>query len=297
MTALEKLRNVKEFLTGLGIDDANREAELIISHCLGVDRVILYKDNPDVPRDTILEIDRFLRRREKREPIQYILGYADFCGLKIRVGRGVLVPRPETELLVEEATRTVKVKTLDVERNLSHASRLTPLRILDLCTGSGCIALALAKEFPEAEVYGTDSSEVAIEYAEENVTLNGIRNVRFLKGNLFEPMRENLSNQVFDLIVSNPPYIKSGDIKDLQFEVSQWEPNEALDGGEDGLDYYRIIIHEAKDYLRDNGILVLEIGVSQAKEIKEMAVEARLQNISLMKDFAGIERILAAEKE
>jgi release factor glutamine methyltransferase len=301
MTALEKLRNVKEFLTGLGIDDANREAELIISHCLGVDRVMLYKDNPDVPRDAILEIDRFIRRREKREPIQYILGYADFCGLKIRVGRGVLVPRPETELLVEEAVRTIRREESGEKGSSLYASRFTHLRILDLCTGSGCIALALAKAFPDALVYGTEISEIAIGYANKNAETNGIRNVRFLKGNLFEHVQEKLETQnsypKFDLIVSNPPYIKSEDIKNLQPEVREWEPAEALDGGEDGLNYYRMIIPVAGNYLGDHGFLILEIGINQAWEIKEMARDAGFQKISVKKDYAGIERILIAEKE
>lgn len=289
MRALDKLRKAKEFLANSEIDDADREAESIIAHCLGIDRLLLYRDNPEMRDATIFEIDELLKRRARREPLQYILGYTEFHGLKIKVGRGVLVPRPETELLVEEAVKILK----------KYALRIMKFKVLDLCTGSGCIALALAKEFPEAEIYGTDTSEVAIEYAVENAVINDVRNVTFLKGSLFEPLRSTaqILPVVFDLIVSNPPYIKRDDMKHLQPEIRAWEPAEALDGGEDGLDYYRIMIPEARFYLRENGSLILEIGVGQAKDIKEMAGNAGFRSVSLVNDYAGIERILIAKKE
>jgi release factor glutamine methyltransferase len=286
MRALDKLRKAKALLTNSGIDDADREAESIIAHCLGIDRLILYRDNPELHDGTVVEINELLKRRARREPLQYILGYAEFHGLKIKVGRGVLIPRPETELLVEEAVKILKEKALGIAK----------LRALDLCTGSGCIALALAKEFPEAGIYGTDTSEVAIEYAVENAAINGLRNVTFLKGSLFEPLRSAAPKLpvVFDLIVSNPPYIKRDDMKHLQPEIREWEPAEALDGGEDGLDYYRMMIPEAGFYLRENGSLLLEIGAGQAEDIKEMAADAGFLFVSLIKDYAGIERILIA---
>jgi release factor glutamine methyltransferase len=124
--------------------------------------------------------------------------------------------------------------------------------------------------------------------------MNGIKNVTFLKGNLFEPIRENLSGQPFDLIVSNPPYIKRGDIKNLQPEIREWEPAEALDGGEDGLDYYKVIVPEARKYLKEDGYLMLEIGISQANAVEKMA--AGYQCISLIKDYSGIERIFIGRR-
>jgi release factor glutamine methyltransferase len=299
MRALDKLKEAKEFLATAGVEDASREAELIISYWLGIDRVIFYKDNPTVPDDMIAKIDEFLKRRSRREPLQYILGYTEFHGLMIKVGRGVLIPRPETELLAEEAIKKMR------KRNSETASPSYPPlakggdrggSILDLCTGSGCIALALGKEFPETKIYGTDTSAVAIKFAEENAAMNGIKNVTFLKGNLFEPIRENLSGRTFDLIVSNPPYIKRGDIKNLQPDIREWEPSEALDGGEDGFDYYEMIIPEAKKYLKEDGYLILEIGISQAKAIEKMAVDAGYQNISLIKDYSGIERIFIGRR-
>jgi release factor glutamine methyltransferase len=286
MRALDKLKEATEFLNRYGIEDAGREAEIIISHCLGTDRTVLYRDNPEIREEEIERIDELLKRRSKREPLQYILGYVDFYGLKIKVGKGVLIPRPETELLAEEAIKAVKREALSV------------MRILDLCTGSGCLALALAREFLDAKVYGTDTSENAIRYAKENAELTCINNVTFLEGNLFDPIAELIachpSPVTFDLIVSNPPYIKRDDIKNLQPEVKDWEPVEALAGGEDGLDYYRAIIPEARGYLKEGGYLILEIGAGQSREVRRIAEEAGFINISLIKDYAGIERIFVA---
>jgi release factor glutamine methyltransferase len=177
---------------------------------------------------------------------------------------------------------------------------LTRLRLLDLCTGSGCVALALAKEFGDAEVYGTDASDHAISYARENARTNNIGNVTFLTGSLFEPVREIFTDDnssAFDLITSNPPYIRHGDIKYLQPEIREWEPSEALDGGEDGLDYYRMIIPAAGDYLREHGFLILEIGISQADAVKKMAEGAGFSDTSTIRDCAGIERIVTLVKD
>lgn len=286
MRALDKLKEATEFLKQYGIEDANRDAEIIVSHCIGINRTVLYRDNPEIREEEIERIDEFLTRRSKREPLQYILGYVDFYGLKIKVGKGVLIPRPETELLAEEAIKTVKREALSV------------MRILDICTGSGCLALALAKEFPDAKVYGTDTSGVAMKYAEENARTNRIGNVTFLEGSLFEPIKKlptvDCPLFTFGLIVSNPPYIKRDDINNLQLEIKDWEPVEALDGGEDGLDYYRTIIPEAKGYLKREGFLIFEIGAGQSEEVSKIAKDTGFGNISLIKDYAGIERIFVA---
>ncbi len=287
MRALDKLRDAEEFLKKSSIEDSNREAEIIITNCLGIDRTVLYRDNPVIDKYQDDKINEFLRRRKKREPLQYIIGNVDFYGLKIEVGKGVLIPRPETELLVEKAIKTMKNEAINVTY------------ILDLCTGSGCLALALAKEFPEAKVYGTDISEIAIRYSKKNAEINRIKNVYFFKGNLFEPIRKHIKSQTpnlkFDLIVSNPPYIKRDDIKYLQSEIKDWEPVKALDGGIEGLDYYKIIIPEAKFYLRQGGYLILEIGENQFKKVKEIAEETGFLENSVVKDYSGIERIFIAK--
>ncbi len=179
--------------------------------------------------------------------------------------------------------------------------------VLDLCTGCGCLALALAKEFPEAEVYGTDISEPAIDYAKKNAEINGIKNVTFLTGSLFAPL-EKLSNPrpefeskavdcqplTFDLIISNPPYIRTADIKDLQPEIKNWEPAASLDGGTDGLDFYRELIPSAGRFLKDEGLLMVETGAGQSHEVTDIMESSEYTQVESIQDYAGIERILLA---
>jgi len=308
MHSLDIVKNVRELIEKAGIEDAQREAELIVSHALGTDRATLYRERNPVPEHIVSKIDEIVRRRAKREPLQYIIGFIDFLGLTIKVGHGVLIPRPETELLAEEAINIFRIG--DANHPLppfakggqggitesDHSPMV--LNILDLCTGSGCLALALARAFPSAMVYGTDSEAAAISYAEENAETNHIRNVRFLKGSLFEPIEKPIASTedrlCFDLIVSNPPYIRRDDLKKLQPEIKDWEPLPALDGGEDGLDFYSAIIPEAGRYLNKQGVLMLELGIDQADAVKQMAEAAGFQDISVRRDYAGIERILVA---
>ncbi len=283
MNAIDKLKEAKGILSNTGIENPERDAEVLLSHCLGIERVILYRDDPDISDEMNAQIDALLKRRTGREPLQYILGYTEFYGLKIKVGTGVLIPRPETELLAEEAIKTIsKCKFQNAK-----------CKIFDLCTGSGCIALALARAFPDARVYGTDMSADALGYAKENAGLNNIKNIIFLKGDLFKPVKD----MQFDMIISNPPYIRKDDMKLLQPEIIDWEPVAALDGGEDGLDYYRKIISGAGDYLKENGILLLEIGFGQSGLIRNMAEHEGFVDIHILKDYAGIERIVKAQKE
>lgn len=310
MTAIEKLKEVSIFLKSQGVEDAHKESEIILIHALKTDRTVLYRDNPTLTEKNTKDIGEILRRRAKREPLQYIIGFVEFHGLKIKVGQGVLIPRPETELLAEEAIKAVQHsvssgdsprRAFSVQRKSKDSELQTSnseLRILDLCTGSGCLALAIAKHFPDAEVYGTDISKDAIRYANENASLNNIRNVTFLKGSLFEPLKQIMFSDVqsfkFDVIVSNPPYIRSDDMPNLQPEINKWEPRNALDGGEDGLSYYRAILSEAPKYLMLNGVIFLEIGEGQAAEVSEIAMQNCFRNISVIKDYSGIERIITA---
>jgi release factor glutamine methyltransferase len=196
----------------------------------------------------------------------------------------VLIPRPETEILAEKAIKLIAKFNV----------RMPDCHILDLCTGTGCLALAIAKKYPEAHVYGIDISEDAIHYSTANAKSNRVDNVIFLQGSLFGPVERG---RRFDLIISNPPYIKHNDINKLQPEIKNYEPEEALDGGEDGLSYYRTIIPEAKAYIKSNGVLMLEIGLGQSHEIKKIAEQEGFTRISLLRDYAGIERIFMAEKE
>jgi len=301
MRVLDKLKEATDFLKRYAIEDASKEAEIILIHCLGTDRTAFFRDNPKIHEKELEKIDEFLVRRSKREPLQYILGYVEFCGLKIKVGKGVLIPRPETELLAEVTIKVIRSQQINPPlppfvKGGGGGITNSSLSILDLCTGSGCLALVLAREFSHALVYGTDISEIAIRYAKENAELNFINNVTFLEGNLFEPITQfvarHASHVTFDIIVSNPPYIKSGEIKNLQPEIKDWEPLSALNGGKDGLGYYRAIITEVKNYLKQGGCLILELGDSQADVVTKMAEDTGFRDISLVKDYAGIERIL-----
>lgn len=277
--ALDCLKEVSATLRSYGIEYADKESELIVADCLtnrsGMDRVLLYRDNPALSEAQEKEIARILARRSQREPIQYITGQTEFYGLRLKVGQGVLIPRPETELLVEEAIKAV-----------SHQQ--SAISILDLCTGSGCIALALAGQLPEATVYGTDISAKALAYAEENAMINDVRNITFLCGDLYQPV-EGLK---FDIIVSNPPYIKAAEINSLQPEIRDWEPVRALDGGEDGLQYYRDILHPSAGYLNKRGCMLVETGAGQAQAVVEIAEASGLKCDAVLKDYAGIERVL-----
>lgn len=274
MDAQALIRQAAELLIRAEIPDAPREAELLLLHATGFDRVALYRDNPEIPARARRLYDSFIKRRVAREPVYYITGRVEFMGINLRVGPGVLVPRPETELLVEQALRI-----------------LEPMRkphLLDLCTGSGCIALAIARARPDAEITATDQSAIALEYAKASARDNNIRDVRFMEGNMFAP----LEGMRFEVIVSNPPYIPIGEIDGLEPEVSEWEPREALDGGADGLDFYREIIARAPGFLEPPGVLVFELGAGQAGQVEDIARTAGgFGPASIIRDLAGHERI------
>ena len=296
MRLLEAIKSASESLEKAGIADAFEDAELLVLHAAGFERLRAYIDNPETDPKTLARIKRLTKRRIAGEPVQYITGKVDFLGLDIRVGKGVLIPRPETELLAEEALKAISSKRSAVSSDkknpslfTSHISRF----FLDLCTGSGCVALVLAKDFPDAQVYATDISARALKYAKENAGNNGIENITFLKGSLFAPLKEGLT---FDLITANPPYIRTSDIPGLQREVREWEPVNALDGGPDGLDFYREIFSQAPEYLTEKGSVLVELGFSQSEAVKEMARNNGFKNISILKDFAGIDRVLKGGK-
>ncbi|MCX7794665.1 MAG: peptide chain release factor N(5)-glutamine methyltransferase [Thermodesulfovibrionales bacterium] len=281
MNSLKWLREARERLRSSGIRFPEKEAEEILSF-IGINPVLLYRDNPELKEDELKKLQEILTRRLKREPLQYILGYAEFLDLRLKTKKGILIPRPETELVALEA--------------IKEAERLSEenIFILDLCTGSGCIAISVAKRIKNSTVYAIDISEKAIELAKENASLNSVENIYFLKGNLFEPIKD--IGIFFHIITSNPPYVKSEDISSLEPEVKDWEPIEALDGGEDGLDYYRKILEKAPQYLRPGGWLILELGTGLYKDVLSLAKLYKFHNISALKDLSGIERVLKCQR-
>ncbi len=264
----EILNSVREKLAENGITEA-AEAEWIVSIVLGVKRDELGSDAlVSVAKQN--EINKLVNQRITGRPLWYCVGNTDFFGYKIAVDERVLIPRPETELLVENALNFIdKNKT-----------------VLDLCTGSGAIAVAVNKK-SGARVVASDISEEAVALAKENAISNGAE-VEFVTGDLFD----GLEGRRFDVIISNPPYVKSADISGLQREVKDYEPIIALNGGEDGLVFYRKISGRVKDFLNENGILFLECGFDQAHEVAKMF--DGFSSVEIIKDYEGIERIVKA---
>jgi len=253
------------------------EAELLFTQILDCKRADLYL-NRDLPlaKDKMALVSSVLRKRCCGEPLQYILGKTEFMGWEFRVDKSVLIPRPETEILVETAVKIAP-----------------QLNVLDLGTGSGCIAVSLAKLLPNVKVTATDISLEALETARYNASLNNVE-VRFLQGDLFS--NYDLRPKAYDLIISNPPYVPTAEIDDLQPEVRE-EPVIALDGGEDGLDFYRRIINQAPLYLKAGGYLILEMGFGQAEAIREIfKFFVNFEIIEIIKDYSNIDRVIVAKK-
>lgn len=282
MNVSEALAWATCYLEKKQIEDSRLEAEILLAHALGTKRARLYA-YPDKTLLTsqLINFQTYIYRRSLHEPTAYIIGFQPFMSLDFFVDRSVLIPRPETELLVEAviglATCLPTGRTRDPR----------PVTIADIGTGSGCIAISLAKHLPNVEVVGIDSSPAAIEIAQKNAKHHGVKSrCRFVVGNIFE---KNVGT--FDLIVSNPPYIPSSEIENLQPEVKDWEPREALDGGKDGLDHIRKIIAESPNHLNPGGFLLIEFGINQAGTIKQVA-QKFFEKIEVRKDLSGRERFL-----
>ena len=273
-----------DLLAQHGIENACLDAERLIAHCLKTTRLDLYKKMTQILTESYeKQIRSVFERRIKREPLQYILEDQEFWGENFIVTPGVFIPRPETEGLIEEALAWFD--QWQEERELAN--------VLDLCTGSGCIAITLAKNVPANRFYAVDRSSRALEVARANAKRHDLaERITFLCGDLFEPLQIlGLEGQV-DLILSNPPYIPTGLIQGLQPEVSLYEPREALDGGSDGLEIVHRIITQASAYLSSRGRLLIEIGDRQAVPLtrwfQEKFPDARLE---FRLDLAGIQRM------
>lgn len=262
-----------------GIDSPRLTADLLLAHVLGLKRVQLYTDmDRPLHKDELAAYRGLVERRVAGMPTHYLLGEREFYGLPMKVDPRVLIPRPETEQLVEMA----------LERLPEDASG----PVLDLCTGSGCIAVALAAKRPNLKVIATDLSADALAVARENAERNGVaERVEFREGDLFAPV----AGQRFQLIVSNPPYVATAKIDGLMAEVRQ-EPRRALDGGADGLDLLRIIARQAPEHLVPGGDLLVEIGEEQGEQVKALFEQAGLVECRVHEDFAGLVRFVTARR-
>ena len=279
------LREAAWSLISRGIESGRLDSEVLLGHVLGLTREQLIVAADVRLGDKELRFyESLLSRRLEREPTAYITGKREFWSLDFHVTPDVLIPRPETELLVEIALRLA-----------AEARSAKPLRIIDLGTGSGAIAVALARGLAAAEILASDISFLALAVAKDNAVRNHVAGtIKFVPGDLFEAIQ---TDQLIDLIVSNPPYIRRADMDMLEPEVSRWEPRGALDGGLDGLDYYRRIAAQAFDHLTENGAVAVETGAGMGKSVAQLFQNAAAcADVQIHKDYAGNDRVVVARK-
>ncbi|SFE58127.1 release factor glutamine methyltransferase [Peptostreptococcaceae bacterium pGA-8] len=265
-------------LRDAGIADAKVDSRTLYCHIFDLTPAQLIMEwQKTVEFDYCEKYFSLLDRRAAGEPVQYITGVQEFMGYPIKVNPSVLIPRLDTETVVEKAIEIAKEKKAK--------------EILDLCCGSGAIGIAMAKNLPDAKITLSDVSGDAAEVARSNVNaLNLSKRIDVKSGDLFEPFRGRFSKKRFDMIVSNPPYIPKATIPKLMAEVKDHEPMTALDGGEDGLDFYRWISGEAGVFLKKRGILVFEIGHDQGEAVSKLLEEHGFENVQVVKDLAGLDR-------
>lgn len=270
---------MRRALRDAGVDAHSLEARLLICHAAGKSSAELLRD---MPLYTSNEVEKtcfdHLARRIAGEPVAYITGSWEFCGLPLIITPDVLIPRDDTQVLVETALELVR-------------PRASGARILDLCTGSGCIGCAMAHELPGSKVVMIDKSAKALAIARKNVRLNSLSgHAMCIEGDALAAPPENLGS--FDIIISNPPYIATADIPELDGSVKDFEPHSALDGGADGLDFYRFIIREWKKALRTGGHMAFEVGETQADEVMKLMHLNGFKNVASVLDSAGISRVV-----
>jgi len=252
------------------------DAWLLLEKVTGCTRFqyLTYPDT-EIEEEAVKEYRAMLSKRAEHIPLQHIIGTQEFMGIEFMVNEHVLIPRQDTEILVEEALKRLKPEDT----------------VLDMCTGSGCIIISLAKNMKLSKAVGVDVSKEALEVSKANAVRNEA-DVSFIESNLFE----NIVKEQYDMIVSNPPYIESEVIEGLMPEVREHEPRLALDGGEDGLIFYRRIIDEAREYLKPGGYLIFEIGYNQREAVCELFGEAGYEDISAVCDLAGLDRVCIARR-
>jgi len=282
---IQKLLNwMTEYFTDKGIDSPRLSAELLLSHVLTMQRIELYTQfDKLVAKDQLDVLHDLVKRAGQHEPIAYLTGRTEFYSLQLEVCSDCMIPRPETELLVERAIEFLR-------------SRSGPQFVCDLCTGCGCIAVAIAKNFPDATIIATDICDAALNVAAKNIEKHKLKDrITLLSGDLFEPIIPQLDVDKFDLIVCNPPYVSASEYEKLEKNVKDYEPKLALFAGVDGLDVYRRIIDEADKFLKSDAALMLEIGYAQGPAVKDLLEQSGVYaEIKIEKDFNDNDRIVTA---
>lgn len=272
MNYREAYETGKGALAAAGIEEAELDARLLLEEICGTDRnTLLVHGDRNVTEEELAQYKEMLEKRSAHIPLQQIIGRQSFMGLDFYVDENVLIPRQDTELLVEEALQEL------------HDG----MRILDMCTGSGCILLSLLKYSNDCEGIGADISEEALKVAERNRVQLGLEKAAFIRSDLFEAVEGK-----FDLLVSNPPYICSDVIDTLMPEVREHEPRQALDGSADGLHFYRRILADCRAYLKPGGMLLFEIGYDQGEAVKRLMEENGFLEVEVKKDYGGLDRVV-----
>lgn len=280
-TTLKLIKWTTDYFVEKRVDTPRLDAELLLAHVFQMDRTHLYMnfDKP-VLKTELSAFKKLLKRRAKGEPVQYIIGYQEFWSVKMMVDPSVLIPRPDTELLVEEGIK-------ELNRSFSQTDMI---EILDIGTGSGALAIAFATELKKAHVTAVDKSHKAVIMAEKNIEKQALSSaITLTEGDLFD----KLGGKTFHLILSNPPYIPTGELSELQPEIRDYEPLSALDGGIDGLDYFKIIIPDSDDYLKSGGWLMVEHGEGQSEQVQDIFKKSGFyESIEAVKDLSGIYRVV-----
>jgi release factor glutamine methyltransferase len=284
---IQKLLNqVTEYLTDKGVDSPRLSAELLLSHVLGLKRIELYTQfDRVVTKQQSDQLHNLAERAGRYEPIAYLVGKTEFYCLELEVSPDCMIPRPETELLVERAIEFLR-------------SRRGQQVICDLCTGCGCIAIALARNYPNVNIIATDISDAALAVAARNIEKYKLKDrIKLLCGDLFDPLVPQLDVEKFDLIACNPPYVSAPEFEKLDRNVKDYEPRLALFAGADGLDVYRRIIEKVDSFLKPDAALMLEIGYAQGRAVRELLEKANcFAEITIEKDQHNNDRIVIAKK-
>ncbi len=271
----------KKYLMENNISDYDIDAYLLLEYVFGMTKMDYFMKMNEIIDDEekLNQYKKYLEIRAAGKPLQYITGIQDFMGLTFKVSEAVLIPRYDTEILVDKVLRKIK----------EYPKNNLELRICDMCTGSGCIGISIAKLGDVKDVTCVDISKDALEVAKVNAVSNGVEYIKFVQSDLFSQLEENVK---FDFIVSNPPYIKTAEIDGLMKEVRMFEPTLALDGDIDGLKFYNIITKEAASRLHNGGWLMYEIGCEQGVEVSELMKAAGFVDVEVIKDLAGLDRVV-----
>ena len=280
------------YLEKNNINESKLIAEIVFSHVLEIDRMMFFtKYRNEIEDEKIEKIRYFIKKiGQEKFPVQYLLNEQEFFGRKFYVDKGVLIPRQDTEILVEKAIEILKNDTL--KKNISEKNSKNRKKILDIGAGSGIIGISVALEIKDSYVLGIDISEKALETSEKNKEILNVKNIKFLKSNLFE----NIEFKEFDMIISNPPYISFNEVGIMSDDTLLHEPSDALFAENDGLYFYYEICQNALDYLADSGYLLFEIGYKQGNNVAEIMTSSGFKNVEVIKDLTGLDRVVVGQK-